>query len=68
MGEPRKLRGAQGAPQVAGVDGGEPDAAQALTQAARLLLALGQQRQVGSAGVLARPRPGRLTMPDEIEV
>jgi hypothetical protein len=68
LGEPRDLRGAQRALQVARVDGGEVDAAQALTQPAGLLLALGQQRQIGSAGVLAVLGPGRFAVPNEIQV
>jgi len=67
VGKPGQGGGAAGALEGAGVDGGEVEAAQALAELAGPCLALGEQREVGAAGVALRLRPLGLAVAGQVE-
>src|SRR5215470_279298 len=66
--EARELGCAEGPLQVARVRSAEMDRAQHPPEPAGLLLALRQQRQVGPAGVLPGPRPGRSAVAHQVKI
>jgi hypothetical protein len=63
-----QLRGARSPLPRARVDGVERDAVEAVREAPGLGFAVGDQRQVGAARVLAAAAPLRLAVPGEIDV